>query len=560
MFDPDWKEIFIDNLPNTVDECFIMELFKSIGFTTKIKYTFKIQITQNKPVAYVTFEKHKTALCAISKICKERFKGIAIRANWTDPYTLSLIKYGNRALFIRGFDKKVKVSQLRSIFCKFGEIEECEIPLTNGKSRGYGHVIFTNEKDAKRARLNLNNSSINRKPIHIEFVDKSFENDQKNASKEQKNNSNSLFFGIIIKPLPYKFFKTNEDLANLLKEFGKFADSKDPNPRILLNEDGVREDIGYCHFRRAKSALRAVRELNDKMHESGEFRFQCYRSITSKERQSTIKKVANDLGDRVSESIQNRTLYAKNFDKNITEKEFEEYFKQFGDIESSHLRGRGCGFVTYKTDEGAMNAIENFIITPFKGETPFLSYFKKDIERELQKEEVMSSMSRYLIYFECYNTQITDDEFIEYFKQFGKIDEFTIERQILIDDDVGKITGTVKFGSSDEEEKAISSSILNHLKGNPIAVGHYSSATKNSTTYSEEYLSPVEYIKRRLNNHDITGRRNKAVLLTISNEQAFYLNNNTSLLYSWLERMKSIVEDTSYCNRFYSKNGAFSEK
>ena len=32
-----------------------------------------------------------------------------------------------------------------------------------------------------------------------------------------------------------------------MKEFGKFADSKDPNPRILLNEDGVREYIGYCH-------------------------------------------------------------------------------------------------------------------------------------------------------------------------------------------------------------------------------------------------------------------------------------------------------------------------
>ncbi|EAX90061.1 Polyadenylate-binding protein, putative [Trichomonas vaginalis G3] len=380
--DPNWKEVFVGDLPGSVDENFIKEIFKDYGSFPSGTVTVKKHKSLDKSFAFVTFESHELAKRAISEVNYTKLDGVPIRILWSDPGTKRAIKNNVGALFIRGLDENIEVSQLHDAFSNFGEIVSCKIPLTNGKSRGYGFITFYKEDDAKRAKTDLADASINGKPIQIEFY-----------QKPTRKNPEETFTNVFIKPLPADIFKTDDDLANFFKEFGDFVVTGKANPAIKRKEDGSSCEFGFCNFKHHEDAVKAVDALNGKQHESGKVTFSCCRAQTKAERQAFLAKQSAEFRRRLNEETRGRNLYVKNFDQSVTDEQFKEYFEQFGEVEKCSIRreaqepheSKGFGFVLFKTKESAQNALENAVITPLNGKTPYIGLFKMKEEREREK-------------------------------------------------------------------------------------------------------------------------------------------------------------------------------
>ncbi|EAX98383.1 Polyadenylate-binding protein, putative [Trichomonas vaginalis G3] len=372
--DLNWKELFVGDLPGYVDGNFIKELFREYGNFPSGTITVKKHKSLDKSFAFVTFESHELARRALLEVNYTKLDGVPIRILWSDPATKRAIKKDFCTLIIFDLDEYIEAAQLHDIFSNFGEVVSCKIPLTNGKPRGDGYVTFYKEEDAMRVKNDLAQASINGKPIQIVLY-----------CKPTRKNSEETFTNVFIKPLLVKYFKTNEDLAKLMKDFGEFV-----NPSIKFNDDGTSSEFGFCNFMYHQDAVKAVESLNGKMHISGEFEFVCCRAQTKAERQAFLAEQSAEFRRRLYEETRGRNLYIKNIDRSINDEEFEEYFKQFGEVEKCLIsreaqephESKGFGFVLFKTKEGAQNALKNTIITPLKGKILYVNYFIMKEERE----------------------------------------------------------------------------------------------------------------------------------------------------------------------------------
>ena len=80
------------------------------------------------------------------------------------------IKYSSRYLYVRGFNDDTTEEELLQKFKKFGNIESCEIMRDeNGKSKGYGFILFENKKDARRCVGYSVSMLLSEKELYVRF-------------------------------------------------------------------------------------------------------------------------------------------------------------------------------------------------------------------------------------------------------------------------------------------------------------------------------------------------------------------------------------------------------
>lgn len=170
--DSEWRELYIGDLPSSVDELFVKDLFRGYGSFPSGSISLKQHKKLDKSFAFVIFQSHELAQRALDEVNYTSLDGIPIRILWSDRHTKKIINSHESCLFISGLDESISVSQLHDAFSNFGKIVSCKIPLTKGKSRGYGYVTFYEVEDARKAREDLEGASINGKPIKIEFYKK----------------------------------------------------------------------------------------------------------------------------------------------------------------------------------------------------------------------------------------------------------------------------------------------------------------------------------------------------------------------------------------------------
>ena len=98
------------------------------------------------------------------------------------------------------------------------------------------------------------------------------------------------------------------------------------------------------------------------------------------ERQSKLEEIRSQFTN----------IYVKNLDTEVTQTEFEDLFKQFGNVTSAVVqvdeegRSRGFGFVNFETHEEAQKAVDALHESDFHGRKLYVARAQKKAEREAE--------------------------------------------------------------------------------------------------------------------------------------------------------------------------------
>ena len=80
----------------------------------------------------------------------------------------------NNRLFVGNLPWSLTSQSLKDLFAEFGEITDAVVisDRATGRSRGFGFVTFTNEKDAEKAKDAMNNKEIEGRAIVVSIAKK----------------------------------------------------------------------------------------------------------------------------------------------------------------------------------------------------------------------------------------------------------------------------------------------------------------------------------------------------------------------------------------------------
>ena len=372
--------LLVDDLPLATDEGFLRQLFDDYGRIPPNGIILRKHKSLEKAFAFITFETHEDAARAKWDVNYTKLDGVPIRISWNDPETKEIRRSGLGKLIICGLEESIEVSQLDNAFSNFGEVIFCDIPTDeNGRSCGHGIVQFRNPADAEKARVDLQGAVINGKPVTIEEY-----------SKYRERTTFTLVFIEAEDRDTSLPFMDEEELAKIFEPFGEIQ-----SVGFTFDENNILKTIGFCRFRQNEAAVRAFEELNSKEI--------CGIKLTvSYEHRPIIQKNSEEYHRMINEQIKGRSLYVKNFGLDVTEEEFEEYFKQFGEVEKIKIarapqepfESKGFGFVLFRKVEEATKAIRETPITPLKGSQLFVALFKTEEDRMREKARKTRFLNR----------------------------------------------------------------------------------------------------------------------------------------------------------------------
>ena len=112
-------------------------------------------------------------------------------------------------------------------------------------------------------------------------------------------------------------------------------------------------------------------------------------------------------------------IFVKKIPKEVTAKEFDEYFRQFGNIVSAKLaedeegESMGYGFVLYDSEEGAKKAIKECHGKEWRGKKLFVAQFQKNRPKQPPKYNN--------IYVRNIPKSWSEDDIKKYFSKYGEI-------------------------------------------------------------------------------------------------------------------------------------------
>ena len=172
----------------------------------------------------------------------------------------------------------------------------------------------------------------------------------------------------------------------------------------IAKDHQTRESFGYAFigFKNNTKADEAIKKLN-------------YSKLAKKTlRISWYNREPNNLRDKIQNNI-----FVKKIPKDVTAKEFHEYFSKFGNIISAKLaedeegESMGYGFVLYDSEEGAKKAIEECHGKDWKGKKLFVAQFQKNRPKQAPKYNN--------IYVRNIPNAWSEKDIKEYFSKYGEI-------------------------------------------------------------------------------------------------------------------------------------------
>jgi len=193
--------------------------------------------------------------------------------------------------------------------------------------------------------------------------------------------------------------------------------------------------------------------------------------ISRKERQSKLDEMKSQFTN----------LYIKNLDTSVTQEEFEEMFRQFGNVTSAVVQvdeignSKGFGFVNYETHDEAQLAVDGLHDTEVRGKKLFVSRAQKKAEREEElrrsyEQAKMEKLSKYAgvnLYIKNLEDDVDDEKLRAEFEPFGTITSCKVMRD---EKGTSKGFGFVCFSSPDEATKAVAEMNNKMIGSKPLYV------------------------------------------------------------------------------------------
>ncbi|CCJ28224.1 unnamed protein product, partial [Pneumocystis jirovecii] len=351
------------------------------------------------------------------------------------------------SLYVGELDPSVTEAMLFELFNNIGavaSIRVCRDAVTR-RSLGYAYVNFHNSSDVnlltgERALDELNYTLIKGKPCRIMWS-------QRDPSLRKTGTGN-----VFIKNLDASI--DNKALHDTFTAFGSILSCK-----VAVDELGNSKGYGFVHYKTSESAEAAIKHVYVGHH------------VSKKDRQSKF----DDM------KLKFTNVYVKNIDPEISEAEFEELFKKFGNVTSLSLsvdengKSRGFGFVNYENHEDAARAVEELHDTEYKDRKLYVCRAQKKHEREEElrkqyEQAKLDKLNKYNginLFVKNLDDDIDDERLRQEFSIYGTI----TSAKIMVDDNgKSKGFGFVCFSSPDEATKAITEMNQRMVSGKPLYV------------------------------------------------------------------------------------------
>ncbi len=145
-------------------------------------------------------------------------------------------------LFVGNLSWNTDSEELKSIFSSFGSLKEAKVEkFDDGKSKGFGFVVFEEEADAIKAMQEVSGKEIDGRNIKVRL-------------SEESSNGRKVFVGGL------SFAASEEDLRSMFDGVGTVLDATIIRDRETRRSRG----FGFVTFAEASDAQKACEEMDGK--------------------------------------------------------------------------------------------------------------------------------------------------------------------------------------------------------------------------------------------------------------------------------------------------------
>lgn len=357
----------------------------------------------------------------------------------------------NSSLYVGELEQNVNEAVLFEIFNMIGPVSSIRVcrDMVTRRSLGYAYVNFLNAADSERAMEQLNYTPIRGRPCRIM-------RSERDPGKRRAGQGN-----IFIKNLDEAI--DNKALHDTFAAFGKILSCK-----VASNENGSL-GYGFVHYETNESAEAAIKHVNGML--LNDKKVYVAHHISKKDRQAKIEEAR----------AQYTNVYVKNLDPAVTQEEFENLFKDFGEITSAVLstdeegKSRGFGFVNFAEHEQAAKAVESLNDKEFHGQKLFLGRAQKKAEREEElrrayeaaKNEKLAKYQGVNLYIKNLPEEFDDERLQEEFAPFGTVTSAKVMRTST---GASRGFGFVCYSAPEEANKAVAEMNGKMLDNRPLYV------------------------------------------------------------------------------------------
>lgn len=375
--------LYVGNLAADISEHALFEHFKEIGPIVSVRVCMDAQDNRKSlGYGYVNFQNGADAEIALERLNASKLGAQYIRVSRVerDP---SKRRSGQNNLVITHLPAQFDIPDLKELFSKFGTITSLHIATDeNGKSRGYGHVMFGTAEAAASAIEEVNGMEISGQKITVTAYNHSYQ-------EEKKKNFSNLY----VRDLSPEV--TSEALAQILGQFGTVTSAT-----VRVDEEGKSKRFGYCCFSTHDEAVKAIEACNEKVVaglSEGETPIRMDRFISKSERLRNQEK-ARQL--RRAENAKYPSIYVKNFDETVTSEILRDFFSRCGEVRAAHVMrdrtnpaiSRGFGFVTVKDHATAERCISELRDTLEISKGPL--YVAPAMRRDARRSQMQQAMNQ----------------------------------------------------------------------------------------------------------------------------------------------------------------------
>lgn len=187
--DPDYIKMFVGQVPRSMDEQQLKEMFEEFGRVHQINVLRDKTSGLSKGCCFVTFYTRKAALKA-----QDALHNIKTLVGMHHPIQMKPADSENRnerKLFVGMLSKKYNENDVRHLFSGHGAIEECTVLRDpSGQSKGCAFITFATKQAAIGAIKSLHQSKTMEgcsAPLVVKFADTQKDKDAKRMQQMQSN-------------------------------------------------------------------------------------------------------------------------------------------------------------------------------------------------------------------------------------------------------------------------------------------------------------------------------------------------------------------------------------
>ncbi|RBQ90301.1 hypothetical protein VDGD_06323 [Verticillium dahliae] len=378
------RSLFVRSLPPDATSESLADYF-SQHFPVKHATVVVDQATkESRGFGFVTLTDAEDALEAKAKLNNELWEGRRITVdlaearnrdqNSSAPRTATLAPVGKQKksqaieeawvspkLIIRNLPWSIKTpAQLQALFQSYGKIKFADLPMNNGRLRGFGFVTIRGEKNAENAIKAMNGKGIDGRTIAVDWaVEKEEWDNQRGAEADTEKPAKSAK-KIKEKPEEKPESKTEKTAKKSVKSAQPASDDADAQLNADL-ENFMKNTMGNLEDEEDSDEEEESDEDDDedegaKLEESDEEEESDAEESKRTEQPETAKKTTNN----------DSTVFIRNLPFTTTDEQLKSHFAVFGPVRYARVvmdratdRPAGTGFVCFFDEADSKACVKN---------------------------------------------------------------------------------------------------------------------------------------------------------------------------------------------------------